>query len=692
MYPYAEHPDTDIWCMAWAFDDEEPEIWWPKHVLDFMPDLIDPDLPSVDSLPPRVYNHLVKGGEIRAHNAEFERIMWWRIMHERYGFPNPKLEQWVCSAAEAAAMSLPRGLGEACRVTQAPHEKDTEGYNLMLRMCRPRSKKGEALVWWYDRERILRLGDYCKQDVRSEKGLSKVLRRLQPREREHYLEICRQNDAGIAIDVALVQACRRVADVGLERANALLEELTEGAVSKVTNHQRLGQWIRDQGIETPGVAKKHIAAMLDGELVQTVRDVLVLRSEAGKSSLAKLDAMLTCLCADNRVRGMIVFHGASTGRETAKLVQPHNFPRGGEVDNVEQYISPMMREAYDEINLFHHPIVVVSEMLRATLTGGPGNELIAGDFSGIEARVVNWVAGQEDMLDNFRALDAGDKTRDPYIINAMRYYKLPFEQIKKIPHRQTGKFQELGCGFGMGAKTGRVQAKDVYGLDITEEETQELVTNYRQTHAEVKKFWKTINNASIAAVEYPGTNVRFGPLQNMVFTKRGAYLYLMLPSKRPLVYALPKIVERVAPWSTPEKPATTQAVRIFAVNPKTKVWSPQDMYGGIWTENVVQAIARDLMAEAKLRVRAAGYPSNLTVHDEVVAEVPAGFGDVKEYERLLTELPEWAAGLPVAAEAWRGFRYRKYWPGGIRRRPQRSGGSTTTDSATASRSRSMKRS
>lgn len=657
VYPYAEHPLTDIWCMAWAFDDEEPHVWYPEHIQALLPGGTPP-WTLRGSIPQRIIDHIREGGEIRAWNADFERIIWREIMHKRYGFPNPQLEQWVDSAAEGSAMALPRSLDLACKVCRVPQQKDAEGYSLMMKMTKPRRRKknepADAPVRWWDDDPALiqRLGSYCAQDVRAEKAIVKALRRLTPMEREHYLEVCRQNDAGITVDVALVRAMRAVADEGLERANAALEELTGGEVSEVTNHQRLREWVNSKGVETTSVAKKVVKELLESDLADDVRGALELRRDAGKSSLAKLESLLQCLCADGKIRGMLVYHGASTGRETAKLVQPHNFPRG-EVDNVESFIPAVLRRAYDEIDLSYHPIVVVSSLLRSTLTADPGHELIGGDFSGIEARVVNWVAGQDDMLEHFRLMDAGDKSHDPYIINAMRYYGLPFERVTK-KERQTGKFQELGCGFGMGAKTGKVQAKDVYGLDITLEQAQELVTNYRATHPKVKQFWYDIDDAAIEAVSKPGTSVVFGPLQNLIFTKRGAYLYLILPSKRPLVYAQPKIIERMTPWKE-----LRPAVQIMAVHPKSKQWWEQDMYGGIWTENVVQAIARDIMAEAKLRVRAAGYPSILTVHDEVLVHVPAGFGDLKEYDQLLTELPTWAKGLPVACESWRGVRYRK---------------------------------
>jgi DNA polymerase len=640
--------------MAWAFDDEEPQVWYPDHVCTSLHPEIGGNVFMM--LPQRIKDHIAAGGEIRAWNAEFERIIWREIMVKRYGYPMPALEQFVCSAAEAAAMSLPRSLDQAARVLGVQQQKDSSGYELMMRMTRPRKVHADGRIeWWNVAERIQRLADYCKQDVRTERSAIKALRRLTPLEREHYLEVCRQNDAGIRVDVDLVKACRKVADEGLERGNAALVELTAGEVSEVTNHERLRAWVNSKGVETVSVAKKVVRDLLESDLDPDVRAVLEIRRDTGKSSLAKLDSVMDCIAGDGKIHGMILYHGASTGRETGRLFQPHNLPKGelANGDDVEQYIPAMLREAYDELELYYHPITIVSAMLRSTLTAGDGNELMGGDFSGIEARVVNWFAGQDDMLANFRARDAGDKTRDPYIINAMRYYGIPFAEVTR-KQRDTGKFQELGCGFGMGAKTGRVQAKDVYQLIITEEEAQSLVTNYRETHPKVKALWREANDAAIEAVNTPGEVVTFGPLRNLRYTKRGAYLYLILPAGRALAFASPKVIDQKTPWGTIQP-----AVQIMAVNPKTRQWGPQRMYGGLWVQNAVQAAARDIMAEAKLRARKAGYPTILTVHDELVSEVPAGFGDIKEFEHVLTELPGWAAGLPVAAEAWKGSRYRK---------------------------------
>lgn len=648
VYPYAEHPNTGIWCMAWAFDGEEPAVWWPEDVCSVLGLTYDWDT----KLPRQVLAHIEAGGEIRAWNAEFERVIWREIMHKRFGFPNPKLEQWVCSAAEAAAMSLPRSLDQASKVTGVKQQKDDEGYSLMMRMTRPRKIHEDGRVeWWNVPERILRLGDYCKQDVRTEKAVVKVLRRLTPLEREHYLETCRMNDRGITVDVELVEAAIEVADEGVARANLALEQITAGEVTEVTHHQRLRQWVNDKGVETDSVAKKAVRELLESDLDPSVREALQLRADAGRTSIAKLDAMLECLCEDGKIHGSLMYHGASTGRWTARLVQPHNFPRG-EVDGIEEFIPYVLGRQYESIEMFAHPVVVVSSMLRSMLTASPGHELLAADYSGIEARVVCWIAGQDDALELYR------QGEDPYKHFAAKMYGVPLKSVTK-GQRQTGKFAVLGCGFGMGAKTGQTQAKDVYGLTMSLEQTKEVIDMYRSTYDRVKAFWYAADDAAKLAVESPGEVVTFGPLRNLKFTRQGAYLYLILPARRPLVYAAPKIVEREVPWSTPEKPVFRPSVEISAVNPKTNQWSRQALYGGLITENIVQAIARDIMAEGKLRVERAGYPVLLSVHDEIVAERRVGEGDLKEYEALLTQNPEWAGGLPIAVEGWRGFRYRK---------------------------------
>jgi DNA polymerase len=667
-YVYAMDPTTDIWCAAYAFDDEEPALWFPPYVCDIL------GLQSEHSddcalglggecdcaadprsfLPRAVHNHIRDGGEIRAHNAAFERLMMRHVAVPRYHWPLPKDEQYVCSAAEAAAMSLPRSLGQLAQVTGVQAQKDDEGYQLMMRMCRPRKILDDgSLVWWDVPDRILRLAEYCKQDVRTEAAVEKVLRRLVPRERDIYLHTELKNDRGIHLDRALVDASKAISEEGIRRVNAELAKITHGAITEVTQTGQMRAWLGEQGVENHSVAKPAVRDLLAGELPVDVRRLLELRAEAGRSSVAKLDTMLECLCPDGRLRGLTLYHGATTGRESGRLVQPQNFPRG-EINDVERFIPDILAGRYDAIDLVENPVSVVSSLLRGCLTASPGHELTAADFSAIEARVLVVLAGQQDVVANWRAFDAGDKSKDQYILNAMVLYNLPFEEIKKFPHRQTGKFQELGCGYGMGAKKAVSAAKDVYGLELDEDRAKEIVGMYRETHRKVVEFWHETDQAAQEAVLNPGKPITFGALMNLRFLKAGAYLYLILPSRRPLVYPAPKIVDRPTPWGE-----VRPAIEISTVDGKTKRWVRQSMYGGLWVENIVQAVSRDLLKEADLRVEAHGYQVILDVHDEIVAEAPIGHGSVKEFESLLAATPPWAEGWPIKAEGWRGLRYRK---------------------------------
>jgi DNA polymerase len=478
----------------------------------------------------------------------------------------------------------------------------------------------------------------------------KVLRRLTPAERETWLLDQRINDRGVPMDRALVEACEDVAREAVARANAELLQLTEGDIPKVSNHAKTKSWLVKQGIATESVDKKAVRDLLTTDLPPEVRRVLELRAEAGASSVAKLRKMLDSACDDDMLRGMLMYHGANTGRWGGRGVQPQNFPRG-EIDNPEQYLDLVMARDLDRLDLFAPPVLVVSALLRSCMVAGEGHDLIAADYSAIEARVLNALAGQDTVLDAFRAYDAGDKTKDPYIQNAMRFYGLPFEAIKKFPHRQLGKAQELGSGYQMGWKKFLTTAKDTYGLVITEEEAQRAIAVYRELHPKVVQFWYDLDDAAIEAVSEPGRVVTLGQLK---FLKKGAYLFLVLPSGRPLVYAAPKIVERKTPWGD-LKPA----VEISCEDSMTRQWVRYGLYGGVLAENVVQATSRDLMVHGMKSAEAAGYPVVLTVHDEIVCRVPQGFGDVKEFERLLCGAPAWAAGWPLAAEGWRGPRYRK---------------------------------
>lgn len=624
--------------MAWAFNDEEPEIWTPG-----MP------------LPERIYTHVALRGEFRAWNAQFERLIWKYIMVDRYGAPIVNDEQWHDTAAEAAAMALPRSLDQAAKVTGVAQQKDDAGYRLMLQMSKPRRIEPDGtVVWWDTPAKMDALLAYCKQDVRTERAIMKALRRLGAHERQIYLLDQRVNDRGIRVDRALVNAAQAVADTGVERANVVLRQLTNGTVSEVTNHKKLTEWLQSQGVDTDSVSKVAVREMLEGEdLTPIVREALETRADAGRTSVAKLRAFLDVAGVDDRLRGLLLYHAASTGRWGGKLVQPQNFPRG-EVKGIEQLIPLVLAEDYDTLDLVAHPIIVVSSMLRSMLTAQPGFELMVADFASIEAVIVNWLAGQDDVLDDFRAYLGGDKNRDPYKLMAVRMgrAKTPAEVTKE--DRNAGKAAELGCGFGMGPAKFVSAAWATYGVRVTESQAADAVKIYRSSHGRVKQFWRDAENAVKNAIQQPNVPFKFGAESRLTAIVAGAYLYVILPSGRPLCYAAPRLVVTELPWG-----GEGEQIEYSAVNSLTHSWGRERTYGGKLVENIVQAVARDLMADAMLRAEERGYIPILSVHDEVIAEVEAGQGDVKEFEGIMCELPEWAAGCPVAAEGWRGFRYRK---------------------------------
>lgn len=642
VYPYAEHPDTDLWCMAFAFDDEPVRIWYRG-----------------DPFPLEMARHIINRGEMRAWNAQFERIIWNKVGVLKHGFPYCPDELWHDTAAEAAAMALPRSLDQCAMALGLAEQKDKEGYALMMKMTKPRApRKGEdptRLYWWEDAERLERLGAYCKQDVVVERKIAGAVRRLSAQERRIFLLDQRVNDRGILIDRELIHAAQDIATEGLERAAAALGELTEGAVASVSKVGSMKLWLAEQGIDAPSLAKKPLADLLESDLDPIVRQVLEVRADTAKSSVAKLKAMLDCACDDGRMRGLLLYHGAGTGRWSGRLAQPHNFPRPS-IDDVECYIPDVLARRYDFLELIHPPLEIVSAMLRSCLIAAPGHRLVAADYAGIEARVANWLAGQWDIVEQFA------RNEDVYMYNAKRMFNLPATATKKThpDERQGGKAVELGCGFGMGAEKFQTTARDMFGLELTEEQAKSFVTFYRESHPHVKAIWKSLNTCATAAVMHPGEvfTVDDGGAP-VSFTKRGGYLWMKLPSGRFLCYARPSIVEREAPWSTEEKPVYTPTVAAWGMDSYTRRWSQFYLYGGLLLENAVQAIARDLMAEGMLRVEAAGYPVILTVHDEVVSEAPASHGSVAEFESLLATVPEWAARCPIAAEGWDGPRYRK---------------------------------
>lgn len=519
-----------------------------------------------------------------------------------------------------------------------------------------------GIVWWDDLEitgkeardkknmdaledRLNRLYQYCITDVEAERAADDLLFPLPPTEEQVYFFDQRINDRGIAIDVDTVKKAMELIDRSVIEINKEAEKLTDGAVTAVSQRDRLVSWLETQGVVLPALDKSAINdALADISIPLNVREVLRLRQLGSKTSVKKLQAMMNMVDDDNRIRGHLLYHGASTGRFSGKGVQLHNLPRPT-LKKPEQVIPYIQRLAYGEIELGFGPIQnIISDCIRSLIIAGPGKTFYAADFAAIEARVLAWISGQDDLVAQFATGD------DIYLAFASEIYKRVLNRKEHDFERQVGKASILGLGFMMGSMKFELTCHKA-GIFLDAGEYDRIVKLYRKRYKKIVEFWYEFEKYCIRAVKNPNKVYTYRMFR---FRMRDGNLRVQLPSGRALNYVEAEVVQNTTPWGE-----VRAAVEISAVNSFTRKWERTIVSPGTFTENVVQAIARDLMVAAMFRVEEHGYPVVLTVHDELVSEVDSGYGSVQEYESLVAATPDWAAGLPVKAEGWSGPRYKK---------------------------------
>lgn len=658
---YARHPTTDPWCLGWALGDDDVKLWKRE----------DGELPNA------VRSHVCHGGIVLAHNAPFELAIWNNVMTTRYDWPTLDPEQVRCTMAMSYAMGLPGALEEVAAAVGLNMQKDAVGHRIMLQLAKPRKVEPDGtIVWWDNQEKLDRLYEYCKQDVRTERELAKRVLPLSDKEQRVWQLDYRINQRGIAVDVPTAIRALEVVEAEGRRLNEKMREVTNGAVSTCNAVGQLGDWIRTQGVEMDGVAKADVIdALAEEDLPESVRKALVIRQEAGKASTAKLKAMIRGACEDGRMRSLFQYHGASTGRWAGRRVQKHNLPRPkikqAEIEDMFDLLGKDDLTAFDKadwIFLLHgNPLQILSDCIRGFFTSAPGKDLIAGDFVNIEGRCLAWEAGENWKLRAFQDFDKGVGP-DIYKLTYARSFGVPVEDVSS-EHRQIGKVEELALGYQGGVGAFQSMAK-AYNLIVSDERADEIKVAWRNQHPAVVRYWYALEEAALNAVRNPGLQTYAGPddHRQIAFKKKGSFLWLRLPSGRALCYPYPRIEEIDTPWGDLKDAVTymtvidpTKKSKVISDPYAHRSWQRVSTYGGKLAENVTQAIARDLLAEALLRLDEQGLPIVSHVHDEVVGEVRDGLPSSVEQAmwRIMAEPPEWAAGLPVAVEGWRGKRYRK---------------------------------
>ena len=689
-FKYFESADTDVLCACFAVDDE-PVLSWRRG---------DPEAP--------LWRRAVEEGwTIFGHNVGFE---WGAIDHilvPRYGWSRPKPEQYRCTAAMAAAMALPRALGNAAEALDMEIKKDGEGKKIMLKMCKPRRVEADGkIIWWEDPSDFDRLVEYCAVDVEVERLLTKRLRPLSEFEQRLWLVDRAINTRGVRVDVKNIRHAQVVVEKATNALNKELARLTDYRVEKVTQAGNLADWLTENGVNLPVIEatekrKARAQAQAEASLAQThepsddeikdlmakllpaprravdkaairsalvevtdpkARRVLEIRQEAAKSSTAKLKSFLLRVSKDGRCRENLMYWAASTGRWAGRGVQLQNVPRPSiEYTEIERVIDLLEHEDPRLIDLFLSPLEAVSSCLRSFIVPDEGNEFATADFSNIEGRVLAWLAGEEWKLEAFRAAD--NKTGpDLYLVAASGIYDVPVESLnKKSPERQIGKVAELALGFAGGVGAFQSMAA-IYDVKVNDEEAEEIKRAWRQRHPATTKLWKDIENAAIAAVENPDTVIWVGKPETakLGFLCRRGVLWMQLPSGRRLAYIQPHLRRKKMAWKDRDgKDVWKDVLCCMGVDSLTKEWRVQYLWNGLLTENAVQAIARDIMAEAIMRMEARGWPVVLTVHDEIICEILKGLLTCEEFVAEMTINPKWCPEMPIVAEGDITPRYRK---------------------------------
>ena len=631
VYNYMQDPSTEVLCMSYAFDDEDVVTWTPRQVF-----------------PQKVSDAILSGVQIRAHNAAFERLLFWYVICPDYGVPEPALEQFYCTAAQARANCAPGSLEDVGRFAGASMKKDHRGAALIRALSVPQADGR----FREDAGLMAEMIRYCEQDVLAMRAFSQAMRDLTDEELADYHINERINDRGVRLDVPLAKAAVAYAAAELEEIEVTFREIT-GLTS--IRSPRMREWVwervgpearRLMTIWKDGEAKvsidKAVRANLlamenPDEISPEVREVVQCADDVWASSVAKFErAAALGDDEDGRVRGAFVFAGgAATGRASSYGLQVHNFPRKCAAEPELTRQAMVRRHAI--VPQFGKRVTdVLKSMLRPALIPAEGKQFVVADWSSIEARVTPWCSGKpgEAKLDLFR------NGEDVYKVNAAATFQCRIDEVTK-DQRQVGKVQELACGFagGVGAFAAMGRA---YGIVLPESEARKMVDGWRRANAWAVPYWFDLEVAYTRAIRNPKTQMVAG---RVTYYYDGVHLWYSLPSGRVLCY----------PHALLEEDGVTYAKAAWKPAADAKQWPRARLWKGLACENITQATAADILRHALRQLP----DVVLHVHDEIVIETDQPEDVLEQMQRVMSTPPAWAEGLPLAAEASIMDRYGK---------------------------------
>lgn len=650
LAPYAAK--AEIICMAYAFNEEYPRLWLPG-----MP--LHPMLIDACNDPETTFH---------AWNAAFEMAIW-----PLTGLPVVPLERWRCSMAHALACGLPGSLDQAAVAIGSLIRKDRIGGTLIRKFCIPKKTTGEFtdVAPWNETTQVAqryetveeaiaslnvpatearlawetaRFYKYCVGDVNTERSVEHKLPPWQPSEIAVWHLDQKINNRGIPVDLKFAQTAITMCEERSEQLDREITTATGGAVTRASQAARLVTWLQGEGVDIDSMAKGKVKAALEaGDLDDHVELVLSIRQAAAKASVKKYQKIVACASDDSRIRNAVQYCASHTGRWGGRGVQFQNLPRGG-IERLEaEWIADVLASSgftLDQVaGLFGEPLDVFSSLIRATVRSD--KSLVVGDFAQIEARVLAWIAGENRIL---KAFESGS---DVYKLMASEIWSIQIEQVDK-GQRFIGKCAVLGLGYGMGAAKFIDAVIALGGPRLELEFCQRVVNVFRSTNTKIKQLWYEVEDAAIKAVKSKGEVFSVGKL---AFKCVGEWLMMKLPSGRFVYYPFPRVSMEPSPFGMKD------AVSYMGLHPKSKKWERLSTYGGKLVENAVQAISRDILVEAMMRLESSPFCTITTIHDEVMTE--SAEGTAEELNQILKIRPAWAKDCPIDAEAWKGTRYGK---------------------------------